>query len=93
MGIANHRQKVCVVLLVGGGQMCIVQLIERVLRALQECARVAALESQVRALCAELGKASAVRSSVKRVTLPALLGVESRLQQVAQEARRPVAAQ
>ncbi|CAK0787044.1 hypothetical protein CVIRNUC_010260 [Coccomyxa viridis] len=61
-------------------------------RYLQECAHVAALESQVRALCAELAKAGAVRSLVKRVTLPALLGVENRLQQLAQGARRPVAA-
>ena len=53
---------------------------------------MAALEGQVRALCAELAKASAVRSSVKHVTLPALLGVESRLQQLAQRSRRLVAA-
>ena len=92
MGIACHWQKVCAVLRVGGMQMCTVQLMKGVSHALQECARVAALESQVRAMCAELAKASAVRSSVKRVTLPALLGVENRLQQLAQGARRPVAA-
>ena len=46
---------------------------------LQECASVAKLESQLQSLCSELRKASAVHSSVKHVTLPALLGVESRL--------------
>ena len=40
---------------------------------------MAMLESQLQSLCSELRKASAVRNSVKHVTLPALLGVESRL--------------
>ena len=49
---------------------------------LQECAHVARVESQLQSLCAELRKVSAVRSSVKHATLPALLGVESRLKQL-----------
>ena len=59
---------------------------------MQECAHVAALESQLRGLCAELGKASAVRNSVKRVTMPALLGIESRLQHLVQGSRSKASA-
>lgn len=49
---------------------------------MQECAAVASLDSQLQALCAELKKIAAVKSGVKRVTIPALLGIESRLQQL-----------
>ncbi|CAL5229236.1 g12522 [Coccomyxa viridis] len=57
-------------------------------RYLQECAHVAKLESQLQSLCSELRKASAVRSSVKHVTLPALLGVESRLKNLVHGSQR-----
>ena len=50
--------------------------------SLQECARSAALDLQVRALCAELTRAAGVTGQMGRSMLPALNGIESRLSQV-----------
>ena len=50
---------------------------------MQECVRSAALDLQVRALCAELNRAAAVAGDLGRSVLPALAGVEARLSQVA----------
>jgi hypothetical protein len=53
------------------------------LACVQECARSAALDLQVRALCAELHRAAMVAGDLGRSVLPALAGVEARLSQVA----------
>lgn len=52
-----------------------------VLCGLQETARSAALDLQVRALCAELNRAAQATGSLGRSVLPALNGIESRLSQ------------
>ena len=49
---------------------------------MQESARSAALELQVRALCAELNRAAVVTGDMGRSVLPALAGIEARLAQV-----------
>ena len=50
--------------------------------SMQECARSAALDLQVRALCAELNRAAVVTADMGRSVLPALAGIEARLSQV-----------
>jgi hypothetical protein len=48
----------------------------------QESARSAALDLQVRALCAELARAARASGQLGRSVLPALGSIESRLSQV-----------
>ncbi|EIE24923.1 hypothetical protein COCSUDRAFT_62333 [Coccomyxa subellipsoidea C-169] len=50
-------------------------------RFMQESAKSAALDLQVRALCAELNRAAQATGSLGRSVLPALNGIESRLSQ------------
>jgi len=49
---------------------------------LQECVKSAALDLQVRALCAELSRAAQSHGDISRSVLPVLSGIESRLSQM-----------
>ncbi|KAK9918861.1 hypothetical protein WJX75_007597 [Coccomyxa subellipsoidea] len=62
-------------------QYCQAHITDLEQRLMQETARSAALDLQVRALCAELNRAAQATGSLGRSVLPALNGIESRLSQ------------